>query len=263
MALNKFIEDGQIVINQQLTHDTWEMVLEAPQIASKTRAGQFVMVTCGKDRTDPLLRRPFSVSEVINETQISLLYKVVGIGTELMRDMAVGQTASVIGPLGTGFKVTDANNHVLVGGGIGMAPLLILSKLIKSQSDGNIITLQGGRSSRDMLVLDRFEPYGQVLVSTDDGTQGHHGFVTEILSGLELDNSAVYSCGPTPMMKATAAIAKEKNWPCQVSVEIEMACGMGACLGCSIPRAGEHEGVHKYLHACKDGPVLNPGEIWA
>jgi dihydroorotate dehydrogenase electron transfer subunit len=263
MLQNKFIEDGLITANHQLTHDTWELILESPKIAATVKAGQFVMITCGKDRTDPLLRRPFSVSEVINDTKVSLLYKVVGIGTELMLGMRPGQTASLLGPLGTGFKVADTQNHILVGGGIGMAPLLILSKLIKSQSSGNIITLQGGRSSRDMLVLDRFEPFGEVHVSTDDGTQGHHGFVTELMQTFDFEDAAVYCCGPTPMMKATDKIARAKGWPCQVSVEIEMACGMGACLGCSIPRVGEHEGVHKYLHACKDGPVLNPEEIWA
>lgn len=267
MAVTKFIEDGLVVANNQLTHDTWELILESPKIAKQTKAGQFVMLTCAQDRTDPLLRRPFSVAEVIDETRISILYKVVGIGTELMLGMSPGVTASMIGPLGHGFDVAETENHIMIGGGIGMAPLLILSDLINSElgseSDSKIHTLQGARSSRDLLVMDRFKPFGDTYVSTDDGTEGHHGFITEVLEQLDYEDAAVYCCGPTPMMQATAKVAKAKGWPCQVSVEIEMACGMGACLGCSIPRAGDHEGVHKYLHACKDGPVLNPEEIWA
>lgn len=263
MPVTKFIEQGVVVANNQLTHDTWELILESPNIAQHTKAGQFVMITCANDRSDPLLRRPFSVAEVTNATHVSLLYKVVGIGTELMLHMSPGETASMIGPLGHGFEVADTENHIMIGGGIGMAPLLILSDLINSQSDAKIHTLQGARSSRDLLVMDRFKPFGDTYVSTDDGTEGHHGFITEVLNSLEYEDAAVYCCGPTPMMQATAKIAKAKGWPCQVSVEIEMACGMGACLGCAVRRINVNEGVKKYLTACNDGPVLNPEEIWA
>ncbi len=262
MPVTQFIEDGLVVANNQLTHDTWELILKSPNIAKHTRAGQFVMVTCGKDRSDPLLRRPFSVAEVIDASQVSLLYKVVGIGTELMLDLSVGEEISLLGPLGHGFEVSDTQNHIMIGGGIGMAPLLILSDLINSQSDAKIHTLQGARSNRDLLVMDRFKPFGNTYVSTDDGTEGHHGFITEVLESLNYEDAAVYCCGPTPMMQATAKIAKAKGWPCQVSVEIEMACGMGACLGCAIRRIDVDEGVKKFLTACKDGPVLNPEEIW-
>lgn len=263
MALTQFIEDGVVIANNQLTHDTWELVLDSPNIAKHTKAGQFVMITAGKDRTDPLLRRPFSVAEVTNTSHISILYKVVGIGTELMLDMKPGNTASMLGPLGHGFEVADTQNHIMIGGGIGMAPLLILSELISSKSDAKIHTLQGARSNRDLLVMDRFKPFGDTYVSTDDGTEGHHGFITEVLEQLEYEDAAVYCCGPTPMMQATAKVAKAKGWACQVSVEIEMACGMGACLGCAIRRVNVDEGVEKYLTACKDGPVLDPEEIWA
>ena len=114
MPVTQFIEDGLVVANNQLTHDTWELILESPNIAKQTKAGQFVMITCGKDRTDPLLRRPFSVAEVINTTQVSLLYKVVGIGTQLMLDMSPGEQISLLGPLGHGFDVAETENHVLV-----------------------------------------------------------------------------------------------------------------------------------------------------
>ena len=159
MALTQFIEDGVVIANNQLTHDTWELIFDSPNIAKHTNAGQFVMITCGNERTDPLLRRPFSVAEVTNGTHISILYKVVGIGTELMLSMKPGQTASMIGPLGHGFDVADTHNHIMIGGGIGMAPLLILSDLIRSKSDSQIHTLQGARSSRDLLVMDRFKPF--------------------------------------------------------------------------------------------------------
>jgi len=261
MDINQFIEDATIVANVQVTHDTYEMILESPKIAATTKPGQFVMFTCSPVGTDPLLRRPLSV-HYTKDDKVSLLYKVVGKGTELMRQMPVGTKASMLGPLGTGFKVAETENHILVGGGIGMAPLLHLSPLIQAQSKGKIHTLQGARSERDILVMDRFEQYGDTHISTDDGSAGVHGFVTEILQNIDIEDAAIYCCGPTPMMKAVAKIARQRNWYCQVSLEIEMACGMGACLGCAIPRLGVDEGVDKYLTVCKDGPALNAEEIW-
>ena len=144
-----------------------------------------------------------------------------------------------------------------------MAPLLHLSELIKaSNKDAKITILQGGQSSRDLLIRNRFKDFGEMLYSTDDGSEGHHGYVTGLLEAMEDDDMTVYTCGPTAMMKGVAAIARDNNWDCQIAMEIHMACGMGACLGCSYPRAGHHEGVEKYVHVCKDGPVFKAEELW-
>jgi len=262
MSKLQYIEDGMVQINRRVNADNLIMVVKAPKIAKVATPGQFIMLSCSKDGQSPLLRRPFSIHD-INGDEVSLLYKVVGTGTNLMADLSESDTVSLLGPLGQGFTVAKTKHHTLVGGGIGMAPLLHLAKLIlATDSAAKITILQGAQSSKDLLILDKFENMGEQLVSTDDGSQGHHGFVTGLLEQLAVDETTVYTCGPNPMMKAVAAIAKTKNWPCQISMEIHMACGMGACLGCSYPRAGEHEGVEKYVHVCKDGPVFNAEEIW-
>ena len=258
----QFIEDAIIQLNEHATHDTLEMVLTSPKIAKAAIPGQFIMVSCARTGHSPLLRRPLSIHDV-NGDEVSLLYKVIGAGTEIMSHMRVGDSVSLLGPLGTGFTVGKTKRHCLVGGGIGMAPLLHLSKLIKeTDPDAIITTLEGVRSKQDVLVIDKFKPFGDVAVSTDDGTEGHHGFVTEIMDKLSLEDTTVYTCGPVPMMKGVAAIATGRGCDCQISMETHMACGMGACLGCSYPRAGNHDGVEKYIHTCKDGPVMNSTLIW-
>ena len=259
---SQFIEDASILSNEFITHDTLVMELTSPQIAKAAIPGQFIMVSCSKTGHSPLLRRPLSIHDVSGD-KVSLLYKIIGAGTEIMSVMNVGDSVSLLGPLGKGFTVGNSKHHCLVGGGIGMAPLLHLAKLIKeTDPEATITTLEGVRSKRDVLVLEKFKPFGDVHVSTDDGTEGHHGFVTQIMDKLTLHDTTVYTCGPVPMMKGVATIAKASGCDCLISMETHMACGMGACLGCSYPRAGHHEGVEKYIHTCKDGPVMNSTLIW-
>ena len=262
----QYIEDGIVQLNERVSDDTLEMLLHSPKIAKATEPGQFVMLSCTKSGTSSnsssMLRRPFSVHDVRGDT-ISILYKVVGTGTQLMTDIDVDDRVSILGPLGQGFKVADTKHHCLVGGGIGIAPLLHLAKIIKqADQQAKITILEGARNQSELLVLDKFDDLGEMLVSTDDGSQGHHGFVTELLNNITIEDTTVYCCGPIPMMKAVAAIAKQKSWKCQVAMETHMACGMGACLGCSYLRAGDHQGVEKYIHVCKDGPVLDSEVLW-
>ena len=260
-TVSQFIEDGIVEFNENVNYDTLEIILKSPKIAATTTPGQFVMLACQRG-SNSLLRRPFSVHTVIGDA-ISLLYKVVGTGTEMMENFRVGDKVSLLGPLGKSFSVAKTKHHCLVGGGIGMAPLLHLAELIKEHDpEAKITTLQGGQSSRNILVMEKFEAFGEVLVSTDDGTEGYHGYVTGLLEQMNDVDMAVYTVGPTAMMKGVAAIAKDKKWPCQISMEAPMACGMGACLGCSYPRAGNHEGVEKYVHVCKDGPVFKAEDLW-
>ncbi len=262
MVKSQFIEDGLVHKNEWVNHDTLEMVVISPQIAEVAQVGQFIMVSCAKAGSSPLLRRPISIHD-INDDTFSLLYKVVGTGTEILSEVSVGDKVSMLGPLGKGFKVANTKHHCLVGGGIGLAPLLHLAKEIKiKQPESRISILQGAQSSKDLLIEDKFNLYGEMQVSTDDGSRGHHGFVTELLDQLSVKETTVYTCGPELMMKAVAGISKKHNWNCQVSMETHMACGMGACLGCSYPRAGDHQGVEKYVHVCKDGPVFDAQVIW-
>jgi len=263
MSKHQYIEEALVLENNPVNHDTLEMVVKSPEIAKSTVPGQFIMVSRAKAGASPLLRRPISVHDIKGDT-FSLLYKVVGTGTKIMSEISPGDRISMLGPLGQGFRVADTQHHCLVGGGIGLAPLLHLAKEIKEkQPQSKITILQGAQNAKDLLIQDKFEPYGEMQVSTDDGTEGLHGFVTELLDQVSIADTTVYTCGPEPMMKAVAAISKKHQWDCQISMETHMACGMGACLGCSYPRAGDHDGVEKYVHVCKDGPVFDAEVIWA
>jgi len=262
MAKQQYIEDSLVESNERLDGNAYELVVRAPKIARIATPGQFIMVSCAKTGRSPLLRRPISIHDIQGDT-FSLLYKVVGSGTEIMTEMRVGEKISMLGPLGKGFRIGKTRHHCLVGGGIGIAPLLHLARMIR-QSDhlSQITILEGAQSSQDLMILDKLQTMGEVMVSTDDGSQGHHGFVTELLDRLSVEETTVYTCGPIPMMKAVAAVCRAHNWDCQIAMETHMACGMGACLGCSFLRAGEHQGVEKYVHVCKDGPVFDAEEIW-
>lgn len=256
------IEQGVVQKNSQVSQDSFAMVILAPRVVTLARPGQFVMVACSETGQSPLLRRPLSIHAVDGDC-LTLLYRVVGQGTELLANMQVNHSLSILGPLGTGFAIPEKKHHCLVGGGIGIAPLLFLARAIRrAQPESKITLLAGARSDLELLAIEKFQPGVEVLIATDDGSEGHHGFVTELLAEVTGD-VAVYTCGPTPMMKGVAEIAREHGWGCQVSLESHMACGMGACLGCAVERSGVHEGADKYVHVCKDGPVFKAEEIWA
>ncbi len=256
------IEAGYVQKNIKVNPDSYEMVVESPKIAQMARPGQFVMVSCSMSMSAPLLRRPLSIHDV-NKNTISLLYRVVGEGTKMLSQFSKNESISVLGSLGTGFSIAETRHHCLVGGGIGIAPLLFLAKEIARTNPQNKITvLAGARNAEELLVLEKFENQATVHISTDDGSMGLHGFVTELLDAQQEKDITVYTCGPTPMMKGVAMLAKKHSWACQVSLESHMACGVGACLGCAVSRSGIYEGADKYIHVCKDGPVFNAEEIW-
>ncbi len=263
MVVLQCIEEGRVQQNVQVNADSFEMIIQAPKIAQMAAPGQFVMVSCAEPGRSPLLRRPLSIHDVNGKT-LSLLYRVVGQGTDILSHMGEKDRISILGPLGHGFTISNAGHHCLVGGGIGIAPLLLLAKNIAQTRPGEAITvLAGARNKQEFLALDKFRDRATVHIATDDGSAGHHGFVTELLDGLVATDLAVYTCGPTPMMKGVSMLCQKHGWDCQVSLESHMACGMGACLGCAVERSGIHEGVGKYVHVCKDGPVFDAEVIWA
>lgn len=211
---------------------------------------------------DPLLRRPFSIHQADASGHIQIYFKVVGRGTELLAHVRVGEELSVFGPLGKGFRVEEEAAVCIIGGGLGIAPMLFLAKEIsrrKKTSCGSDLIILGGRSSGEVEPLvDDFRQMGmRVLAATDDGSYGERGFVTDVLKGVELaSGTSVYACGPEPMMAAISAYCRKHDFDCQVSVESVMACGMGACLGCNRP-----VGDGKYVHVCLDGPVFDAKEL--
>ncbi len=261
MNLPQVIEQATLLANEMIAPEIHRMELHAPGISGVAQPGQFVML--GLSGLDPLLRRPFSIHQC-TDNSITLLYKVVGKGTTAMAQMGAPQQVSLLGPLGNGFQpALEATHHCLVGGGLGIAPMLFLANHIrKSQPNAGVTILLGGRNKQELLAQEEFAPLGNLQVATDDGSAGLHGFVSELLENIDRKDMHVYTCGPLPMMKVVAEICRKKSWLCQVSLESHMACGMGACLGCAVEKAELRPNEKKYVHVCKDGPVFNASLLW-
>jgi dihydroorotate dehydrogenase electron transfer subunit len=244
---------------EPLTGDFFRLTLSAPQIASTALPGQFVMAACGPFQ-DPLLRRPFSIHRSNGADAIQLLIRVIGKGTDLLARAQPGQTLSLIGPLGKGFDSTPDRPICLVGGGIGIAPLLFLAERMRMRQVGafSCLALLGSRSGAELTPLvTEFNALGcQVETATDDGSLGHHGLVTDLLAGQLARVHRVATCGPQPMMATVAGLCRTAGVPCEASLEAHMACGLGACLGCTV-----HGTDGRYLHVCKSGPVVNAEEV--
>jgi dihydroorotate dehydrogenase electron transfer subunit len=255
----QYQEKATVILREQLSRDNVRLTFLSPRIAAAAGPGQFVMVRVGSGK-DPLLRRPFSIHRVGLDGSVQIYFKVVGRGTAMLASAREGDELSILGPLGNGFRLTDTP-ACLVGGGLGIAPMLFLADRLSSREADRGLDriILGGRTSAEVepLVAD-FETTGiAITAATDDGSFGQHGFVTAAFATLCFpENCTVYCCGPEPMMASMALLSREKKLSCQVSVESVMACGMGACLGCSRPaRNGE------YVHVCLDGPVFDAEDM--
>ena len=231
--------------------------LDAPEIAAIVRPGQFVMAACGQAQ-DPLLRRPFSVHSRPTAGVIQLLFRVVGRGTALLAQTVEGDEISLVGPLGRPFGQPTDGEICLIGGGIGSAPLLFLAQWLVEQGTIPLVLLGAASAAELEAQQEGFRELGcAVHVSTDDGSLGHRGFVTELLPALSAKISKIYTCGPMPMMAAVARFCADRI-ACEVSLETHMACGLGACLGCAIPIPGRPD---SYQHVCKHGPVFQASAV--
>lgn len=260
-------EDVKIVAHKKLSSNFFKITLLSKYISSHATPGQFVDLRV-TDKTTPLLRKPFSIHRIDKEKEtIDILYEVLGTGTTILSEKNIGETINVLGPLGSGFNLEDKTKtiHILVGGGMGIAPLLSLAdKLRISNIESRIFVLIGARNRDAILCEDDFKSLGvQIKTSTDDGSYGKKGFVSETLLDL-LNNqlstfdyplSTIFSCGPHPMLKSISDIAGQKNIDCQISTEAYMACGIGACKGCAVKTKSG------YKMACKDGPVFDAKEL--
>jgi dihydroorotate dehydrogenase electron transfer subunit len=265
-------EKCRVLDHQQTGSRFYKLTLLSKYISAHAEPGQFVEVKC-TDGYDPLLRRPISLHRINPEHEtFELFYEVVGKGTELLTKFTVGAELDVLGPLGSGFKIDPAKKiHLLVGGGMGVAPLRALAEAIKGpgtrvQGPGGkaIYSLIGAKTKEGILCeADLKTVSDQVVISTDNGSYGKKGFISDLLIGL-LDNTlatgswtlaTIYACGPKPMLKAVAEISWQKKIDCQLSMEERMACGIGACKGCAVKT------VSGYKMACKDGPVFDAREI--
>ena len=217
--------------------------------------GQFAQLRV--DDSTTFLRRPISIHDVEGD-EISFLVQEVGKGTLWLCSLKEGDTLNAVLPLGNSFSMSKASNApLLIGGGVGVAPLLFLGKRLKEQGVKPTFLL-GARTKAQLMRLDAFREVGEVLVTTEDGSEGERGFVTQHsqLSMVNCQWSMIYTCGPMPMMKAVAKLARERGIACEVSLENRMACGVGACLCCVEELADGHNHC-----VCTEGPVFNINEL--
>ena len=254
-------EHARIVSNEPVADGLFIVRLHSPQIAAQCQPAQFVHVRCG-DGIDPLLLRPFSMLTVDREAgTLDILYQVVGRGTEILKNRRAGDEILQLGPLGKTFTVPpNQANLLMVGGGIGIAPLAFLAELMIPK--GYTVTLLAGARTAARHLPAEFVPLAvEYVLATDDGSAGHHGPVTDLIADYFLWSDAVYVCGPWPMLTAIDAAYQARIWgwnskkPIQVSLENQMGCAMGVCLGCVVATP------QGYQRVCRDGPVFSLGDL--
>lgn len=258
-----------------LAENTWAVRVEAPAIANRVLPGQFFMVRPAGG-TDPLLGRPFALFDTYCDASgqtagVDFGFVVVGKLTAIMSHWQPGDSVVIWGPLGNGFPIPACRHLVCVAGGIGQTPFLAVARealglarygsppRVADQAPESVTLCYGVRSESLLAGLPEFELPGlDVRLATDDGTAGHHGYVTELLIDrlqADCDGVHVYCCGPEPMMKSVAEICKERSVPCWLSLETPMACGFGACFSC-VTRVIQPDGSWDYRRTCVEGPVF-------
>ncbi len=250
----KFDEIAKVVSQEQLSEGIFDMWIETCNIAEKAVPGQFISVYT-RDASR-LLPRPISICEV-DGNRLRIVYRVVGGGTTEFSGYKSGESIHILGPIGNGFPIKEGGKAILIGGGIGIPPMLELAKRI---SDDKTIVL--GYRSRDTFLDRDIKVYGNIVIATDDGSLGTKGTVIDAIKENNVEGNVIYACGPTPMLRAVKAYAMENNIEAWLSLEEKMACGVGACLACvcKSTEVDDHSMVHN-KRICKDGPVFNATEV--
>jgi dihydroorotate dehydrogenase electron transfer subunit len=268
---------GSVIMNREVAAGIFQISFKLPAAFPTPDPGQFVMIKAGDDY-DPLLRRPFSIcafTRVEDYAIVEILYRVVGRATRLLSLLLIEAVVSIMGPLGKGFTIIPARkNIIIIAGGMGIAPLSFLIEqygdvIRRDASHGGFyrrVICYIGAATADFLVgLKKIELCCEdIRVSTDDGSCGYRGNVIELfcrdLAFYNSDDTAIYACGPTIMLKELAKIITDKDFFCEVSMEERMACGLGACLGCAVA-CKSRTGQMIYQRVCKDGPVFNIQDV--
>jgi dihydroorotate dehydrogenase electron transfer subunit len=261
---------AEVIANTPLSADYNVLALAAPAIAAAAAPGQFVMVKVATGH-DPLLRRPFSVFEILRDahgavTGLSLLNKRIGVSTGLLYSAQPGQRVACLGPLGRPFTLVDPPTEAwMVAGGVGLAPFAALAERLVA-SGVKTTLFYGARRASELFYVEMFERLGvRLLLTTEDGSAGERG---RIIAPLERELAArhaddpvlLYACGPEGMLAATARTAAKYGRPCEVSVERVMGCGLGGCYSCVVPMRGD-DGKFHHVRACLSGPVLAADQI--
>ncbi|MEB2263819.1 dihydroorotate dehydrogenase electron transfer subunit [Priestia megaterium] len=248
----------QVVSQRPLTHNVYELTLQGELVRFMNEPGQFVHIRVNNDYL-PLLRRPISIAE-IDQTheQFTMIYRAEGAGTSLLAEKQAGQSIDVLGPLDHGFPleaIESGQTALLVGGGIGVPPLYELSKRLREKGV-QVIHVLGFQSKADVFYEREFLALGETYIATVDGSYGTKGFVTTVIDEQQFSYDVMFSCGPTPMLKALEN--NYTNKPLYISLEERMGCGIGACFAC-VCRESEDSTAYKKI--CSDGPVFQAGEV--
>jgi dihydroorotate dehydrogenase electron transfer subunit len=247
------LEIAKVTASNQPMKGAHLLWLEAPQIANQAKPGQFVMVRCGESDEHPL-RRPFSIHQR-EGSRIALLFNIVGGGTQWLAQRKSGDKLDLLGPLGNGFSISPGSKKLLMmAGGIGIAPMVFLIE--EAVKRGLSPTLLYGTASAAQLYTNL--PDVKVITTTEDGSVGKKGMITDLLPEFIEESDQIFACGPLPMYRAMARIPELKYNPIQISLEVRMGCGLGVCYGCTVKTKNGLKQV------CWDGPIFELNDIlWA
>jgi len=248
-------DHGLVTNNTYVAQNTWRLRLSAERIAPLVRPGQFVMLRLPNLR-DPLLGRPLAVYRTTPDGFLDVVYLLVGKMTSRLARMKAGEPLEIWGPLGNGFDATGYDRIVMLAGGIGQTPFLMLAK----QFGERATLLLGARTKDRICCVDDFRKVGtKVVIATDDGSEGYHGLVTELIPTAvsEANRTKVLCCGPQPMLRSAFAECQKLGLPCDVSLESPMACGLGICYSCVVQYRQDDSESYEYVRTCYDGPVFD------
>lgn len=250
----KFDEIARVISQNEISEGIFDMWIDTENIAKEAVPGQFISIYT-KDGSK-LLPRPISICE-IDGKKLRIVYRIAGAGTREFSSYAHGEAVHILGPLGNGFPIQKGKKAILIGGGIGIPPMLELAKKIEGEK-----TIVMGYRSQDTFLDNDLKKYGEIVVATDDGSLGTCGTVIDAIRENNVMGEVIYACGPTPMLRAVKAYAAENNIEAWISLEEKMACGIGACLAC-VCKSTEVDGhsMVKNKRICKDGPVFNAMEV--
>ncbi len=251
----KRIEDLRVREIRWLNSSSYVIVLQGSEASPDIRPGNFAEILV--DTPEVFLRRPFSyLDHDEREKTVSFFIKAIGKGSRKLGTLGHGEVVNVIHPLGNAFSIPEGKKVLITGGGSGIAPFIMLGRELKNRNN-HIHILTGGRTAEDILFTEEFSEYGEVFCTTEDGSLGEKGLITQhsLFNGGVFDYDMIYTCGPEGMMKAVARIAHQRQVACEASLENLMACGFGVCLCCI------QETSLGNLCVCTEGPVFNTKEL--
>ena len=255
--MGKIKENAEVISQEMIAGDIYSMWIRT-SVAGESVPGQFISLYTKSDAR--LLPRPISICETdAAHGKLRIVYRIAGKGTEEFSTYKAGDTVDILGPLGNGFPLTVLHDKpaILIGGGIGIPPMLELAKQLKGEK-----VIVAGYRDADIFLDKELKKYGCLIIATDDGSVGTKGNVIDAIKENNIDGSVIYACGPTPMLRGVKAYAQEAGIEAYISVEERMACGVGACLGCVCRSTvtDDHSKVRN-KRICKDGPVFPASDI--